>query len=48
MIALGGIKQYEKIHDGELIERYAINVSESVEKYKDIYGEKNNSQKTKE
>lgn len=48
MIALGGIKQYEKMHDGELIERYAINVSESVEKYKDIYGLKNNSQKIKE
>lgn len=48
MIALGGIKQYEKMHNGELIERYAINVSESVEKYKDIYGVKNNSQKIKE
>ena len=48
MIALGGIKQYEKMHDGKLIERYAINVSESVEKYKDIYGVKNNSQKIKE
>ncbi len=38
MIALGGIKQYEKEIDGELIERYKINVSSSITKYKDVYG----------
>ena len=26
--------EYEKMHNGELIERYAINVNESIEKYK--------------
>lgn len=45
MIALGGVKQYEKVIDDELIERYKINVSESVKKYKDTYGNKNNNQK---
>lgn len=45
MIALGGIKQYEKIIDEELIERYKINVSDSIKKYKDVYGLKNNTQK---
>ena len=48
MIALGGIKQGERMHEDVVVERYAINVSESVEKYKDIYGAKNNSQKIKE
>ena len=40
MLALGGVKQYEKVIDDELIERYKINVSPSVKKYKDIYGSK--------
>ena len=48
MIALGGIKLGERMHEDVVVERYAINVSESVEKYKDIYGVKNNSQKIKE
>lgn len=45
MIALGGIKQGERMHEDVVVERYAINVSESVEKYKNVYGEKNNNQK---
>lgn len=48
MIALGGIKQGERMHKDVVVERYTINASESVEKYKDIYGVKNNSQKIKE
>ena len=45
MIALGGVKQGERMHEDVVVERYAINVSESVEKYKDVYGVKNNNQK---
>lgn len=45
MIALGGVKQEERMHEDVVVERYAINVSESVEKYKDVYGVKNNNQK---
>ena len=44
-IALGGVKQGERMHEDVVVERYAINVSESVEKYKDVYGVKNNNQK---
>ena len=45
MIALGGVKQGERMHEDVVVERYAINVRESVEKYKDVYGVKNNNQK---
>ena len=45
MIDLGGVKQEERMHEDVVVERYAINVSESVEKYKDVYGVKNNNQK---
>ena len=39
------VKQEERMHEDVVVERYAINVSESVEKYKDVYGVKNNNQK---
>lgn len=38
MIALGGIKQYEKEIDGEMIERYKINVNQSLKDYQELYG----------
>ena len=38
MIALGGIKTQERMHNDVVVERYAINVSDSLNKYKDLYG----------
>ena len=37
MIALGGIKTQERMHNDVVVERYAINVSDSLNKYKDLY-----------
>lgn len=45
MIALGGVKTQERMYKDALVERYAINVSESVKKYKDVYGSKLGNQK---
>ncbi len=44
MIALGGnlISEYIDPYDNELCHRYEINVSESLENYRDIYGQYDN------
>lgn len=39
MIALGGEKVWQKIIDEEDISRYKINVSESLKKYENVYGQ---------
>ena len=44
MIALGGrlLNEYDDPYDGELCHRYEINVQESLDNYRDLYGQYDN------